>query len=212
MTALSVSACVALHRPTACREASPCRVGMLHLSPSLCPDPMLPGPDVLQIPVELLSVLVEALKPQGTLDPADGDGAVSAVGEQWAGGACKLPAGLAACGAAFGAAKGQAAACGILAAWMAGAVPAPTSMHSPPSFLLSTAGTTFLLTAHVPHELFVHMSDEHRFRQDAQLHLAGAFQSRASNKRECPAIVTTCHVIALAQPAWWQAAAQGARL
>ena len=27
-------------------------------------------------------------------------------------------------------------------------------------------------------------SDEHRFRQDAQLHLAAEFQSRATNKRE----------------------------
>lgn len=28
-------------------------------------------------------------------------------------------------------------------------------------------------------------SDEHRFRQDAHLHLASEFQSRATNKREC---------------------------
>ncbi|KAI7844878.1 hypothetical protein COHA_001531 [Chlorella ohadii] len=76
-----------------------------------------------KMPVELLSVLVEALVPEGTLDPADGIGAVS------------------------------------------------------------TVGTTFLLTAHAPHEVFVHMSDEHRFRQDAHLHLASEFQSRATNKQ-----------------------------
>lgn len=35
----------------------------------------------LQMSVELLSVLIEALVPEGTLDPADGIGAVSTVGE-----------------------------------------------------------------------------------------------------------------------------------
>ncbi|PRW61089.1 hypothetical protein C2E21_0576 isoform B [Chlorella sorokiniana] len=86
-----------------------------------------------KLPVELLSVLVEALVPSGSLDPADDAGAVS------------------------------------------------------------TVGTTFLLTAHAPHEVFVHMSDKHRFRQDAHLHLASEFQSRATNKQAATILAEALH-------------------